>query len=147
MTCLSQKDYQGNNPMQGPMPLPHRKPFLFIDRIEDLDPPYKGTGYLTLDSSDHDHHALYDTNLILVEFSAQVSAFVAIYNNRRFNPDSKGYLVTIKDFTALDPYYNLVGTKEFITRVELKKRHQDFYRYSFFIKGHIMGELEFILEA
>lgn len=126
--------------------LPHREPFLFLDRLQDIEPPYRGKGFVTLPIQKLKNLPLFDLKLILIEFSAQTSAYVAVYDEDTESRSNKGYLVTIKDFISLKPDISLEKDQEFMVSVELLKHYKALYRYKFTIKDILIGELEFITE-
>lgn len=126
--------------------LPHKKPFLFLDRLDSVNSPQRGRGYVKLAISRLRHLPYYSLNLILVEFAAQASAYVAVYCKYEAigTARNQGYLVTLKNFTALQPYAVLKEDTSFAVDVVLENNYKTLYRYTFDVEGFITGELEFI---
>ncbi len=128
--------------------LPHREPFLFLDSLEDVDSPHRGSGFVRLQTSDLRDRPLFDIYLVLVEFAAQASAYVSFFSS--FNKDSslsnRGYLVTIRDFNIKKCVESTGNYADFSVRVSLLKNYKTLYRYFFSVDDYIEGELEFIAD-
>ena len=82
--------------------LPHRYPFLLIDRIIEIEPGKKGIGLknLTGDEWFFRGHAFYPPNLLL-ESLAQVGGIVLGLKAREENPQAtvQGLFAGVSDFT------------------------------------------------
>lgn len=126
--------------------LPHREPFLFLDRLEEVDSPRKGRGIFNLKLPDLTNRPLFNPYLLLIEFAAQTSAYVSAYSSSLQDPslDKQGYLVTIKDFTVKNTVEFDKEIMEFHADVTLLKNYKTLYRYFFSVGKYIEGELEFI---
>ena len=82
--------------------LPHRYPFLLIDRIIEIEPGEKGVGLKNLTGNEwfFQGHSFYPPNLLL-ESLAQVGGVVLAMKAREENPQAtvQGLFAGVSDFT------------------------------------------------
>ncbi len=82
--------------------LPHRYPFLLIDRVIEIDPGKMGVGLKNLTGNEwfFQGHSLYPPNLLL-ESLAQVGGVVLASKAREENPQAtvQGLFAGVSDFT------------------------------------------------
>jgi 3-hydroxyacyl-[acyl-carrier-protein] dehydratase len=82
--------------------LPHRYPFLLVDRIIEIEPGKKGVGLKNLTGNEwfFQGHSFYPPNLLL-ESLAQVGGVVLASKAREENPQAtvRGLFAGVSDFT------------------------------------------------
>ena len=82
--------------------LPHRYPFLLVDRIIEIEPGKKGVGLKNLTGNEwfFQGHSFYPPNLLL-ESLAQVGGVVLATKAREENPQAtvRGLFAGVSDFT------------------------------------------------
>ena len=82
--------------------LPHRYPFLLVDRIIEIEPGKKGVGLKNLTGNEwfFQGHSFYPPNLLL-ESLAQVGGVVLAAKAREENPQAtvRGLFAGVSDFT------------------------------------------------
>ncbi len=124
--------------------LPHRYPFLFVDKIIDLAPGKKATGFKAVTSNED---ILLLSPSLIIEAMAQVAGITLSYNNPPLFPpdpslipplvrgnrggsgggDYSGYLIEVKDFSFLEEIH--IGDRLFLD-IELTQKFGNLFRFT-----------------
>lgn len=104
--------------------LPHRYPFLFVDKIMDLAPGKSATGLKAVTSNED--ILLFSPSLI-IEAMAQVAGITLSFNNQHRAGDYSGYLIEVKDFSFLEEIH--IGDRLFLD-IELTQKFGNLFRFT-----------------
>ncbi|MEK6657169.1 MAG: 3-hydroxyacyl-ACP dehydratase FabZ family protein [Nitrospirota bacterium] len=104
--------------------LPHRYPFLFVDKIIDLSPGKKATGLKAITS---DEDILLMSPSLVIEAMAQVAGITLSFNNQHRAGDYSGYLIEVKDFSFLEEIH--IGDRLFFD-IELTQKFGNLFRFT-----------------
>lgn len=104
--------------------LPHRYPFLFVDKIIDLAPGKSATGLKAVTSNED--ILLFSPSLI-IEAMAQVAGITLSFNNQHRAGDYSGYLIEVKDFSFLEEIH--IGDRLFLD-IELTQKFGNLFRFA-----------------
>lgn len=110
--------------------LPHRYPFLLVDRIIHLEPGKKGVGLKNITGEEwflQEHH--FYPPLLLLESLAQVGGLVLASKAKEENPQAKfmGLFAGVSDFVF--SRHAMLG-EQIILKVELTQSLAKLYRFS-----------------
>ena len=114
------------------MNLPHRPPFLFLDKILDIEKEKRGAGIKCITANEP------FTETLIIECMAQVSAVVFSKNASSLNKEDKkiGYLGSIRNMMFKR---NILPGDQIIIEVSLIQKFGNLIKVH--AKAHVKGEL------
>ncbi len=115
--------------------LPHRYPFLFVDKIIDLAHGKKATGFKAVTSNED---ILLLSPSLIIEAMAQVAGITLSFNLTPLYPpllrgeekragEYSGYLIEVKDFSFLEEIH--IGDRLFLD-IELTQKFGNLFRFA-----------------
>ena len=125
--------------------IPHRYPFLLIDRVVDLQHNYTATGIKNVSINENffqghfPHHPVMP-GVLIIESMAQTAAVLVV---QTLGPDAQGKLVYFMSIDAAKFRKPVVPGDQMRVRVEKQKQHGNIWKFA----GEAMVEGKTVAEA